>query len=160
MSNRPTILIVEDDPVFRRVLHFTVTKAGFRSVTASNGEEAFQRLMQGDIDLLVTDLQMPVCSGLELLQRLQAHENFERPHTILCTAKGLELDTEALNKNFRLTAILHKPFSPRKLSDLIARTIAESVTADEKTEERSVSPSGPLTPLAAAKISLEARIHG
>ncbi len=140
MSKPPTILIVEDDPVFRRVLHYTVAKSGFNSETASNGEEGFLRLLQGDIDFLVTDLQMPVCSGLELLQRLEALENFQRPNTILCTAKGLELDTEDLKKRFRLTAIMHKPFSPRKLSDLISRTISENAVGESTTGECTRNP--------------------
>ncbi len=131
MSNTPTILIIEDDPVFRRVLHFTVAKSGFNSETACNGEEGFQRLMQGGIDFMVTDLQMPICSGLELLQRLESIENFQRPRTILCTAKGLELDTEELRKRYDLIGIVHKPFSPRKLVDLISRSAAEDSSASD-----------------------------
>jgi CheY-like chemotaxis protein len=130
MSNQQTVLIVEDDPVFRRVLSFTVARAGFKSATASNGERGFERLMQGDIDFLVTDLQMPVCCGLQLLERLAALEDFTRPQTILCTAKGLELDTEELKNRFGLLAIMHKPFSPRKLSDLIVKHMPAAGQAD------------------------------
>ena len=172
MSNPPTILIVEDDPVFRRVLHFTVTRSGFNSDTASNGEEAFQRLMLGGIDLLVTDLQMPICSGLELLQRLDSLENFRRPGTILCTAKGMELDTEELKKRYGLIAVMHKPFSPRKLADLISRSITDeralnsaagqgpTGTAPFAAAAAVVSPViKSLTPPEAVPI-IEARVHG
>lgn len=117
-----TILIVEDDAVFRRVLSFTVGKTGLNVETASNGELGYQRLKQGGIDFLVTDLQMPICTGVELLTRLQ-DEGFDRPPTILCTAKGLELDTEMLKNKFSLTAILHKPFSPRNLSELVVSSM-------------------------------------
>ena len=98
MSNSPTILIIEDDPVFRRVLSFTVAKAGLAVETASNGQLGFDRLIQGGIDFLVTDYQMPVCSGLELLEQLAARTDFQRPNAILCTAKGLELDSERLQR--------------------------------------------------------------
>ena len=124
MSKPINILIVEDDPVFRRVLSFTVRKAGFTSETADNGEVAFERLMQGGIDFLVTDQQMPVCTGLELLDRLAAVDGYERPPTILCTAKGLELDNELTAEKYGLKLIMHKPFSPRKLCEAILENAA------------------------------------
>lgn len=77
--------------------------------------------MKGGIDFLVTDLQMPVCSGLELLERLEAAPGYQRPGTILCTAKGLELDSETIAKRYGLAEIMHKPFSPRKLVEAIER---------------------------------------
>ena len=155
MSKPPTILIVEDDPVFRRVLHFTVAKSGFKSETASNGEEGYQRLIQGGVDFLVTDLQMPVCSGLELLQRLSDIEGYQRPSTILCTAKGLELDTEELKKQFGLTAIMHKPFSPRKLSDLITQTMQDQQAGNESA---GALPIPSIT--TACPSPIEAHVHG
>lgn len=120
MSSTPTILIVEDDPVFRRVMSFTVARAGFIVETANHGQLGYERLVQGGIDFLVTDLQMPICSGLELLERLQDTPGVERPSTILCTAKGMELDTQQLIQRWDLVTVMHKPFSPRKLSDVIA----------------------------------------
>lgn len=119
MSSPPCVLIIEDDPVFRRVLGFTVAKSGLAIETANDGEAGFQRLVQGGVDFFVTDHQMPRCGGVELLERLGQLEGFTRPPAILCTAKGLELDTEQLRKDFGLVGILHKPFSPRKLSELI-----------------------------------------
>ena len=136
MSQTPTVLIIEDDPVFRRVLTFTVAKTGFAVDTANDGEAGFTRLMQRDVAFLVTDYQMPGCGGLELLQRLREVENYQRPPAILCTAKGLELDSETLRKEFDLTAIMHKPFSPRKLSEIIVQTLE----AASNTEQSAASP--------------------
>ena len=119
MTLKQTVLIVEDEPVFRRVMSFTVARSGLQVETASDGDQAYQRLLQGGIDFLVTDHQMPVCTGLELLQRLVENNDVAQPPTILCTAKGLELDSRELESRFHLVGIMHKPFSPRKLSDLI-----------------------------------------
>ncbi|MCA9139591.1 MAG: response regulator [Planctomycetales bacterium] len=119
MSRTPSVLIIEDDPVFRRVLSFTVAKSGLAVETANDGEAGYERLTQGGIDFFVTDHQMPRCGGVELLERLNQLPDFTRPPAILCTAKGLELDTEQIRKDFQLVGILHKPFSPRKLSELI-----------------------------------------
>jgi CheY-like chemotaxis protein len=112
-------MIVEDDPVFRRVMSIVVSRNGLTAVTASDGQIAFERICQGGIDFLVTDHQMPICTGLDLLERLKNETSMVRPPTILCTAKGLELDGPALTARYQLAAIMHKPFSPRKLSEVI-----------------------------------------
>ena len=119
MSHQPRIMIVEDDAVFRRVMSFTISRNGMAVETASDGQMAFDRICQGGIDFLVTDHQMPVCSGLQLLKQLDNEASVVRPPTILCTAKGLELNGPALRERFQLAAIMHKPFSPRKLTELI-----------------------------------------
>lgn len=127
MSQQPTVLIVEDDPVFRRVMNFSIARCGFSVETASDGLAAYHRICQGGIDFLVTDHQMPVCSGLELLEMLDSDPNVNRPPTVLCTAKGLELDSQGLQTQFALAAVMHKPFSPRKLSELILEIIQGDV---------------------------------
>jgi CheY-like chemotaxis protein len=123
MSTPPTVLIIEDDPVFRRVLSMSVAKNGLTVETANDGESGYNRIVQGGIDLIVTDQQMPGCNGVDLLRRLDELPNYNRPATILCTAKGLEMDCERLRTDFRLTEIVHKPFSPRKMNALILRQL-------------------------------------
>ncbi|WP_145387435.1 response regulator [Stieleria neptunia] len=130
MPTTPTVLIIEDDPVFRRVLSFTVAKSGLAVETCNDGESGYQRLLQGGIDFIVTDFQMPGCGGVELLQRLDALADYQRPPAILCTAKGLELDSEKLRVEFRLACIMHKPFSPRKLSEVILRHLEQDGGTD------------------------------
>ena len=125
MSNVPTVLIAEDDPVFRRVLTFTVAKAGVQVEAVADGAAAYDRLVRGGIDFLVTDQQMPLCNGTELLQRVKETAGMLLPPTILCTAKGLELDRQSLIETYDLVAVMHKPFSPRKLSELIRTRLRE-----------------------------------
>lgn len=114
-----TVLIAEDDPVFRRVMNFSIARGGLQVEAVGDGEAAYQRLCQGGIDLMVTDHQMPICSGLELLERLLQNPQVHFPPTVLCTAKGLELDSQGLEDKYNLIAVMHKPFSPRKLSELL-----------------------------------------
>lgn len=114
-----TVLIAEDDPVFRRVMSFSIARSGLTVESVADGAAAYERLCQGGISFLVTDHQMPICSGLELLEKLAANNRVPFPPTILCTAKGLELDSQGLQTRYKLVAVMHKPFSPRKLCDLI-----------------------------------------
>ncbi|MEM9586419.1 MAG: response regulator [Planctomycetota bacterium] len=123
--SRPHVLIAEDDPVFRRVITFTVAKRGFQVEALSDGRQAWDRLQKGGIDFLVTDHQMPYLSGVELLEKCLRADDVAVPPAILCTAKGLELDAAGLISRYNLVEVLHKPFSPRKLSDLIAKSLEE-----------------------------------
>ncbi|QDT06694.1 Chemotaxis protein CheY [Rubripirellula lacrimiformis] len=126
-----TVLIAEDDPVFRRVLTFTIARTGLAVEAVCDGAAAFDRLKKGGIDFLITDHQMPICSGLELLQRIVDDKSIGKIPTVLCTAKGLELDTQGLKKKFDLVEVMHKPFSPRRLSDLITSAV-EAIRQDVK----------------------------
>lgn len=67
-----TVLIAEDDPVFRRVLGVAISKHGLKIESVGDGRAAYQRIQQGGIDFLVLDHQMPLCSGIELLEQLSA----------------------------------------------------------------------------------------
>lgn len=125
-----TVLIAEDDPVFRRVMSFSIARSGLTVESVPDGAAAYERLCQGGIHFLVTDHQMPICSGLELLEKLALNNRIQFPPTILCTAKGLELDSHGLQSRYNLVAVMHKPFSPRKLCELI---VQHSGTRGEET---------------------------
>jgi two-component system response regulator FlrC len=64
----PRILIVEDDPTLRMALLDTLETAGFQGFEASNGKEALLQLMHQDIEVIVSDVQMDVMDGNELLK--------------------------------------------------------------------------------------------
>lgn len=136
MIDQPaTVLIAEDDPVFRRVMSHSIARSGLAVESVADGAAAYERLCHGGVDFLVTDHQMPMCTGLELLEKLVANERVQLPPTILCTARGLELDSHGLQSRYNLVAVMHKPFSPRKLCELIVqRTGAVSVTAPQVDE--------------------------
>lgn len=125
-----TVLIAEDDPVFRRVMGFTIGRTGLTVESVGNGQAAYERLCQGNIDFLVTDHQMPICTGLELIERVIETPNLSLPPCILCTAKGWELDEAPLRSRYRLVAVMHKPFSPRKLTELILQHVTARGSAN------------------------------
>ncbi len=119
------VLIAEDDPMFRRVLAAAISRIGVQTETVSNGDEAYERIQRGGIGFLVLDYQMPICSGIELLERMATgkQNKHDLPPTILCTAKGFEIDGPALSERFGLVAILHKPFSATQLGTLISENL-------------------------------------
>ncbi|MEE9314802.1 MAG: sigma-54 dependent transcriptional regulator [Rhizobiaceae bacterium] len=84
-----TILIVDDEPVQRRLLENTIQKMGYRTVLAENGEQAIDRLRGVDgpaIGLIILDLVMPGLDGMGVLGKMQ-ELGLERP-VIVQTAQG------------------------------------------------------------------------
>jgi len=73
-SKKPSLLhflIVDDNPTITRLIELQLTKAGFRCDTASNGEEALQKISKTDFDLVISDISMPGMTGLELLKAIK-----------------------------------------------------------------------------------------
>jgi CheY-like chemotaxis protein len=111
----PKILVVEDDPVFRRVIGFALQDGGFQVHAVSTGNAALALLAEQTFDGMISDHQMPGICGIELLAAVRSLPTGKSLPIILCTAKGFELDSAWLRQEFHLAAILHKPFSPQRL---------------------------------------------
>lgn len=72
--NRPTVMVVDDEKSIRLTLKMLLEEAGYRAVTAENGEEALRGMDEMVVDILVTDLRMPGMSGLELMEKAKAKD--------------------------------------------------------------------------------------
>ena len=119
------ILVADDEACITTIVSKKLRNAGFDVLVAMDGQEAFDRAMAERPDLLVTDLQMPLMSGLELCARLTA-ELPETIPTILLTAKGFELEPEQLSR-LPICRVMTKPFSLRELLDNIREALAAAV---------------------------------
>lgn len=71
MNNIPiyNILIVDDEKEYQNVVSFILKDAGYNALTASNGEEALKILLNNDVELIITDLKMPVMDGIEFIEK-------------------------------------------------------------------------------------------
>ncbi|MFN0264658.1 sigma-54-dependent transcriptional regulator [Tepidamorphus sp. 3E244] len=109
-----TILIVDDDPVQRRILAGMVSKMGFEPVEADGGEAALSILAApggAQIRLVVLDLVMPDLDGMGVLERLAARA--ERPPVIVQTAHG-GIDTVVSAMRAGAQDFIVKPVSPER----------------------------------------------
>lgn len=65
------ILFVEDEESLRNIIKETFTKLDVTFDTAENGQEAFEKIQQNHYDLIVTDINMPILNGLDLIEKIR-----------------------------------------------------------------------------------------
>ncbi|NRD48974.1 ATP-binding protein [Corallococcus exiguus] len=112
-SKAPRILVVEDDAEIRAFIA-DILAPSYRVLEAANGEEGVRRAMEERPDLVVSDVMMPVQSGLNLLVQLRAHaQTVDMPVILLTARQEVSAKVEALGAG--ANDYLGKPFSPREL---------------------------------------------
>ena len=109
----PRILVVDDEKVVREITQVFLTINGYDVNTAENGKEAFEKLLSSHYDVVITDMQMPLMGGMELLERISQIK--ADTVTILLTGSTLS-KSECSHKPF---AHLCKPFSHNQLIQVI-----------------------------------------
>lgn len=83
------ILVVDDFSVMRRILKSYLRNLGFSDIQESeNGKDALNRLQSGEYDLIITDWNMPVMTGLELLKEVRATESLAHIPVLMVTAES------------------------------------------------------------------------
>ena len=107
------IIVAEDDRHISRVLSLWITRNGHEVLQANDGKQALEMIRESSPDLLVTDVNMPIMNGMELLQTVRAEALIFHPAIIL-TSRCDQTEIEAQAKV--LGAVVHpKPFSPQHL---------------------------------------------
>ncbi len=87
-SDRPTILVVEDDPHTRDVLAGLLRALGFHLVIAASAEQALDALNVVSPDLVLTDVHLGAMSGIDLCVRIKADPRYELTPVVILTAVG------------------------------------------------------------------------
>ncbi|PSB25733.1 response regulator [Stenomitos frigidus] len=108
------ILIVDDNPDLRTYVSTILREQGYRIWTARNGAEGFQSAQKHRPQLIVTDLMMPMVSGLDMIRMIREDDDLKGIPIILLTAKADE-DTRIEGVERGADAYLSKPFSDREL---------------------------------------------
>jgi two-component system, OmpR family, response regulator VicR len=119
------ILICEDDLMTLKALEHKLKSEGYETITVHDGKQAIETLnSRKDIDLLLTDLHMPMISGLELISHVRNEMKSIIP-IVMLTRVGLE---DTVLHAFELGAddYITKPFSPEELSLRIKRLLLKS----------------------------------
>jgi two-component system phosphate regulon response regulator PhoB len=116
-TNKPLVLIVEDDPSLSTLLRYNIEKEGFRVSEAHDGEEALLQVDEAQPDLVVLDWMLPKVSGIEVCRRLRARVETKNLPVIMLTARGEDAD-RVRGLDTGADDYLTKPFS---MTELLAR---------------------------------------
>jgi signal transduction histidine kinase len=109
-----TVLVVEDDDEIRRFISGFLRTDGFRVLEATNGEEGLARARSGYPDVVVSDVMMPVMSGVQMVQALRGDPETADLPVILLTARN-ETDATVYGLGAGANDYVGKPFRPREL---------------------------------------------
>ncbi|MGL4462566.1 MAG: response regulator [Planctomycetia bacterium] len=117
------VLVVDDESPIRRIIAMHLTRAGFLVELAADGEEALAKIVSRPPDLILSDLQMPRSSGLQLCAVLATDEATRKIPVVLLTARSYELEEADLHLCPNILQVLCKPFSPSDLLNTVRETL-------------------------------------
>jgi DNA-binding response OmpR family regulator len=118
-SDRPTVLLVEDDRATRELFSYALRLAGFAVSVASDGLSALRLLDQELPDVIVLDLDLPRISGIELREELVAHAETSAIPVIVVTGTEWAVPTPVF-------ALLRKPITAYDVVSAVQRALRES----------------------------------
>ncbi|MCH8851378.1 MAG: response regulator [Planctomycetes bacterium] len=117
-----TILIAEDDASIRRVCMIWLAREGHTVLEAADGQAAMELLQVQDVDLLVSDVEMPRLTGTELVAWWRVEKKSTRPVIMIsATYERSEVDSRMRNYDIQF---MPKPFSPLKLTQTVENLLA------------------------------------
>ena len=134
MSDRPHLLIVDDDREIRSLLAQYLEKHDFRTTAVPDGKEMRRVLERSHIDLLVLDLMLPGEDGLSLCRELRSRSQLP---IIMLTARGEDVD-RIIGLELGADDYVAKPFNPRELLGRIRAILRRSAHAPRDPSPESV----------------------
>lgn len=111
MGNK--ILVVDDDEMNLRMAEFALKKENFEVIKAASGEEALSLLENGNIDLVLLDIEMPKMNGIQTLEKIRADKTFGSVTVMFLTAG--DADSIANSGALNVSGYIKKPFMPKDL---------------------------------------------
>lgn len=126
-----TVLVVDDEVHIVHVVAIKLRNNGYEVVTADNGAQAYELACDQKPDIIVTDFQMPVMTGLELVEKLRENQETKDIPVILLTARSFAISKEQ-QEQLQISNCLSKPFSPKELLGYIEDILYQKqMVADE-----------------------------
>jgi two-component system chemotaxis response regulator CheY len=123
-----TILVADDSTTMRMIVQATLTGAGWNVLTACNGQEALEVAMAHPVDLVVSDWNMPVKGGLELIQGLREADRYIDVPVLVLTTED-DVDSKMAARDLGVCGWLSKPVDPDVLVELATELLDEQAGA-------------------------------
>ncbi len=116
------VLTVDDSRTILAMLHHTLSNAGFEVLQAEDGKQGLEVLRQQAVDIVITDINMPVMDGLEFIRSVRASGQHNALPILILTTETSQ-DKRDQGKAAGGTGWIVKPFDPEKLISVIHRVV-------------------------------------
>jgi two-component system chemotaxis response regulator CheY len=115
-------MIVDDSVSMRQMVGFTLRQGGFEVIEAEHGQDAMTKLQGSAVDLIITDLNMPVMDGITLIRNVRQLPAMKTKPILMLTTEGLA-EKKQQGKAAGATGWIVKPFDPEKLLQTVAKVL-------------------------------------
>lgn len=117
-----TILVVDDSSSMRKLISFALQSAGHTIVEASDGAEGLDKAKSTNVNLVITDQNMPKMTGLELVKSLRALPNYKFTPILVLTTESSQ-DYKTKGREAGASGWIIKPFSPDTLNATVKKVL-------------------------------------
>ncbi len=122
MSDRKTVLLVDDSQAILDVLEGAFEEAGFAVVAAADGEEVFRKMAASNPDALLLDLYMPKLNGADVCRLVKAHPHWKKTYLVLMSSRISDREVD-MYRRLGADEILKKPFDPAAAVALVQKAV-------------------------------------
>ncbi len=129
------VLIIDDSGVMRAMVLKCLRMSGVpldAAHQAANGEEGLEMLERHSIDLIIADINMPVMTGEQMLEKVRQSPLWRDMPVIVISTESGDVRTEKLKKLG--AAFIHKPFTPETVRDTVKRVIKSKILTEARTD--------------------------
>ncbi len=116
------IMTVDDSASVRQMIGFTLKNEGYEVMEAEDGIDALKKLSNAQVDMVLTDLNMPNMDGIELIKQLRTHQNYKFIPIIFITTESQQ-EKKQQGKQAGATGWIVKPFKPEQLIGVIKKLL-------------------------------------
>ncbi len=118
----PTILTVDDSPSVRHVVKTVLSGAGYTVIEAGDGAEGLAKAKATSVNMIITDLNMPVMNGMELIKNLRKVPSIVGVPIVFLTTESSD-GTKQEAKAAGATGWITKPFKPEQLLAVVTKLV-------------------------------------
>lgn len=119
MLEKVVIIYVEDEPEVRAQIALFLRRRVKELFEASNGEEGLALIQEHDPDVVITDLEMPVMNGIDMIKKIREYYNGQKPIIVITGYMDDEHHTDLAD------AYLYKPINMHKLAEVIEELLVK-----------------------------------
>ncbi len=116
------ILAVDDSATMRQLIKMTLTRAGYEVSEAEDGSKGLLKASTETFDMVLSDINMPVMTGLELLRGLRSLPQYKFTPIVLVTTES-QVEKKAEGKAAGATGWIVKPFEPEQLLAVVTKVL-------------------------------------